>query len=441
MRRFNSRSRAQVARASTLALVLSALAVNVASANGFGHVDQDTIEAWIKTFFHKGKRPANTMRTSYGPRPFYLVNDMDEGPLKEKLLSCSEQEAKPSEFSIAHRGAPLQFPEHSKEAYLAGLRMGAGIMECDVAFTKDKELVCRHSQCDLHTTTNILAIPELAAKCTRPFKPANGTNNADAYCCTSDITVQEYKSLCAKMDSFDAKATTVAQYLGNTPKFRTDLYASECATPLTHKESIELFDSYGAKFTPELKTPPAEVKMPFDGFSQTDYAQKLINEYKEAGIAPSRVFAQSFLYDDIKYWVKNAPAFGKQAVYLDSRPDTADGLKVALAGMAQLVADGTRIVAPNTAALVKLDAKGKIVPSDYAIAAKQAGLKIITWSLERSGPLKNGGDGYYGTVKAAINNDGDEYTLIDVLARQVGVIGMFSDWPATVTYYANCFGL
>ena len=25
-----------------------------------------------------------------------------------------------------------------------------------VTFTKDRELVCRHAQCDLHTTTNIL---------------------------------------------------------------------------------------------------------------------------------------------------------------------------------------------------------------------------------------------------------------------------------------------
>jgi glycerophosphoryl diester phosphodiesterase len=27
---------------------------------------------------------------------------------------------------------------------------------------------------------------------------------------------------------------------------------------------------------------------------------------------------------------------------------------------------------------------------------------------------------------------------LDVLAKQVGVKGVFSDWPATVTYYANC---
>ena len=30
------------------------------------------------------------------------------------------------------------------------------------------------------------------------------------------------------------------------------------------------------------------------------------------------------------------------------------------------------------------------------------------------------------------------YKVLDVLARQVGILGIFSDWPATVTYYANC---
>ena len=31
--------------------------------------------------------------------------------------------------------------------------------------------------------------------------------------------------------------------------------------------------------------------------------------------------------------------------------------------------------------------------------------------------------------------------LIDVLAQDVGVLGVFSDWPATTTYYASCMGL
>jgi glycerophosphoryl diester phosphodiesterase len=41
----------------------------------------------------------------------------------------------------------------------------------------------------------------------------------------------------------------------------------------------------------------------------------------------------------------------------------------------------------------------------------------------------------------ALKKDGDMYLALDVLARKVGVIGIFSDWPATVTFYANCMGL
>lgn len=37
-----------------------------------------------------------------------------------------------------------------------------------------------------------------------------------------------------------------------------------------------------------------------------------------------------------------------------------------------------------------------------------------------------------------MSKDSDMYKVLDVLARQVGILGIFSDWPATVTYYANC---
>jgi glycerophosphoryl diester phosphodiesterase len=74
---------------------------------------------------------------------------MDPSSLKTKLQQCASGPFKKTNFSIAHRGAPLQFPEHTKESYEAAAKMGAGVVECDVTFTKDKQLVCRHSQCDL----------------------------------------------------------------------------------------------------------------------------------------------------------------------------------------------------------------------------------------------------------------------------------------------------
>src|SRR5215470_4310635 len=171
-----------------------------------------------------------------GPRPFYLVDKMKDGPLKQQLAQCTGAFRK-SDFSIGHRGAALMFPEHSRESYLAAARMGAGIIECDVTFTRDRELVCRHSQCDLHTTTNILTIPELAAKCTQPFVPANPATGApaQAMCCTSDITLAEFKQLCGKMDGANPNATTPEEYQHGTPSWRTDLYAT-CGTVLSHDD-------------------------------------------------------------------------------------------------------------------------------------------------------------------------------------------------------------
>jgi glycerophosphoryl diester phosphodiesterase len=80
-----------------------------------------------------------------------------------------------------------------------------------------------------------------------------------------------------------------------------------------------------------------------------------------------------------------------------------------------------------------------MVPSRYAENVKNAGLGIISWSLERSGVLaKEKGAWYFQTVSSAIENEGDIFVALDVLAKDVGIMGMFSDWPATTTYYANC---
>ncbi|KAK4149185.1 SET domain-protein 5 [Chaetomidium leptoderma] len=345
---------------------------------------------------------------------------MDEGPLKNKLASCSEKEMKRSDWSISHRGGgTLQFPEHTHGSIMAGTRMGAGIQECDVTFTKDKQLVCRHSQCDLHTTTNVVAIPELNAKCTVPFKPASGGSKATAKCCTSDFTLDEIKTLCAKMDASDAAATTPAEYLGGTPGYRTDLYAKTCNRVLKLREYIDLVDGLGLKFTAELKTP--EVPMPFPAgsdYTQSKFAQQLIDEFKAAGIKPQRVWLQSFLFDDLLYWIKAEPSWAKQAVLLDESADAAVTMAQAVANLSNYAQAGVKIVAPPLPYLVTVE-DGKIVPSEYALTAKKVGLKIITWSLERSGWLGDGSGGgyYYSSIANVTNNEGDVYNLLHVLAQ------------------------
>ena len=376
-----------------------------------------------------------------GPRPAFLVEKLPQGPLKKQLSAC-EGPLTPHDFSIGHRGAPLMFPEHTEASFRAAALMGAGILECDVTFTRDRQLVCRHAQCDLHQTTDILVRPELAARCSEPFTPADPVSGrpASARCCTSDIDLAEFLSLCGKMDGVNPAATTVTQYLQGTPEWRTDLYGGSCPAVLSHQQSIELFQQLGRKMTPELKA--ADVPMPFQGqYSQHDYAQQLVDEYKAAGVAPEQVFLQSFDWQDIVYWLEAEPEYARQAVWLDGRyenpafdPMQPDSWQP---GMAELKAAGLNIIAPPLWVLVTSE-NGQIRPSAYAKAARAAGLEIISWTLERSGRLDEGGGWYYQSITELTTDDSVALQLLHVLAQEVGVIGVFSDWPATTTLYANC---
>jgi glycerophosphoryl diester phosphodiesterase len=403
-----------------------------------------------------------------GPRPLYLVDQMQEGELKDKLAACVAdiKRYRHHDFSIGHRGAALQFPEHTKESYEAGHRMGAGILECDVTFTKDGALVCRHAQCDLHTTTNILATA-LASTCRVPFTPAVFDNNgnrvedATARCCTTDITLEEFKRLKGKMDAFNPNAITVAEFLGGTPSFRTDLYATG-GTLLSHRESIALIDSLGAKFTPELKGIDRDsqgnpVVTENDGFGesgldQQSYARHMIQEYIDAGIAPHRVFPQSFNLSDVLLWIQEFPRFGLQAVYLISEnpadklagvPNVINQHPPTLDEFVEVRNMGVNIIAPPMPVLVKSGTNNRIKPSEYAQRARQAGFDLISWTTERSGRIVDdvleGGDTfYYQTTLDTLTKDGDILRTINVLDQDVGIIGLFSDWPATTTFYANC---
>lgn len=85
-------------------------------------------------------------------------------------------------------------------------------------------------------------------------------------------------------------------------------------------------------------------------------------------------------------------------------------------------------------------------PSSAAPRFGQAkGFQIITWTFERS-DLRQGASkaGFYydfDLTGAVIKKDSDLYVALDVLAKEVKIIGIFSDWPATATYYANGMGI
>ena len=404
--------------------------------------------ALANTYFDDRNNAQQDDSIQLGPRPFYLVKGMDDGKLKDRLMQCQDGPFYRTDFSIGHRGAALQFPEHSDVAYRAGARMGAGIVECDVTFTQDGELVCRHSECDLHTTTNIVAT-DLAKKCSVPPEfDASGklVNGSQIQCCASDLNLDEFKTLQAKMDASNPSASTVSGYLGGTASWRADLYTGR-ANVLSFKESIALNQELGVKHTPELKSATHQDRIDRIFGNQAGYAQKFINELKEAGVKPKDAWIQSFNLEDILYWIQHEPAFAKQAVYLDSIDPTVNPPIPRLLPdqLGQLKKQGVRIFAPPMWALLAVNDAGEVVPSDYALDIRKAGLDIITWTFERAdlrqGAAKAGWYYQFDPQGRAIKKDSDMYKALDVLAREVKILGIFSDWPATVTYYANCMGL
>jgi glycerophosphoryl diester phosphodiesterase len=394
-----------------------------------------------------------------GPRPFYLVEGMDEGPLKTKLMKCRNGPFRRTDFSIGHRGAALQFPEHTREAYEAGARMGAGIVECDVTFTKNGDLVCRHAQNDLAITTNILET-SLAAKCIKPFTSAvldakdRVLTPAGAECRTSELTLGEFKSLRGKMDASNPAALTVEEFVGGTPSWRTDLYTGR-GTLMTLRESIELNKRTGVKQTPELKEgDPATISAVFG--SQEKYAQRLADELQVARVKPTDAWPQSFNVNDVLYWI-NHTAYGGQAVFLvdydaeknnillfDSNGRQLDTREDQLEFFAHLRKAKVQIIAPAMPALLAVNGN-RVVPSQLAKDLKGMGFDLITWTFERA-DLRQGASkaGFYyafDPTGAAITKDSDMYKALDVLAHEVGILGIFSDWPATVSYYASCMNL
>ncbi len=207
---------------------------------------------------------------------------------------------------------------------------------------------------------------------------------------------------------------------------------------MSHADSIALFRQLGVQMVPELKQPV--VAMPYDGMSQQQFAQRLIDDYKAAGVPPSAVWPQSFNLADILYWIEREPdSAGRRSI--SKMPKARASCPTPPSSSActrRASASGRRRCSPCWRSTTAERSSRRQSARD----ARAAGLELVTWSLERSGPLGAGQNGwYYQTVDTALRSDSDVLQVLDVLARQVHVRAVFSDWPATTTFYANCTGL
>eukprot|EP00984_Skeletonema_dohrnii_P013081 scaffold5388_cov151-Skeletonema_dohrnii-CCMP3373.AAC.1 len=275
----------------------------------------------------------NQTIVSIGPRPYFLINEMDNSnpELKRTLQKCTLniKSFRPSDFVLGHRGAALQFPEHTDRSHDAATRMGAGVVECDINLTKDKQLICRHEMCDLHLTTNVLMTP-LASKCTKQFRPAIGNLPATAKCCTTDFTLSEIQTqMCGRMSSSNKHAKTPQQYISHTKSFQTELYAHDCPHIQSHKNFIDV----------------------------------VLHDYNSTD--PSRVYFQGFEWEDL-YYVAKTP-FGLNTFALDKNWLALTYTRHQLLNYFHpLVDNGVTAIAPSISMLLEVDTENNLVPTLYA---------------------------------------------------------------------------
>lgn len=88
-----------------------------------------------------------------------------------------------------------------------------------------------------------------------------------------------------------------------------------------------------------------------------------------------------------------------------------------------------KTIAPPLWVLLKA-VNGEIVPSDYALSAAAANLNLITWTVERSGriredDLEDPNKYYFRSLLSAVKDDSVVYPVIDQLTRHVAVKGIF----------------
>lgn len=207
-------------------------------------------------------------------------------------------------------GAAMQFPKHTKEAFRAAARMGAGALGCEVTVTKDSKMVCRSAQCDLATTTDILLKDSaLAAKCSKPFAAGKG-----ATCCTTDFTLVELETLCATMlMTTDDGARTVTEYLMLAEDaWRTTLYQDGmCSTVLAHTEFIRLAFSLNVSIVSELKDGTYAAVTNFS--TKEEAAQRFLDDHSD--FPAGDFYPQSMDAAHVKYFLSSGGAHGQKAVF------------------------------------------------------------------------------------------------------------------------------
>ncbi|MEH2259040.1 glycerophosphodiester phosphodiesterase [Nostoc sp.] len=320
-----------------------------------------------------------------------------------------------SPIIIAHRGASGYRPEHTLAAYELAIALGADYIEPDLVSTKDGILIARHEN-EISETTNVASHPEFAHLQTT--KIIDGESKTGWF--TEDFTLTELKTLRAKE---------------RIPQLRSQNTAYDGLLEIpTLQEIIDLVKVKSGEINRTIGIYP-ETKHPtyFQSIGLALEAPLLTtltaNGYQGAN-AP--VFIQSFEVGNLQDLSTKTDLPLVQLLNDSGKPDdfVVSGCErtytdlVTASGLAE-IAKYAQAVGIHKNLLVPRDNNGKLrSPTSLVIDAHAAGLLVHVWTFRNEDcflPLDFQG------------NPQGEYELF----FNLGVDGVFSDYPDTAAYHAT----
>ncbi len=298
----------------------------------------------------------------------------------------------PRPLVFAHRGASALRPEHTLGAYAKAIADGADFIEPDLVPTKDGVLVARHEN-NIAETTDVADHPRFADR--RTTRTIDGDAQTGWF--TEDFTLAELKTLRAR----ERLGAVRPESRGYDDAFQ--IVTLDEIIDFTAAEAAARGRSIG--LVPELKhsTYFAGVGLPPE-----DRFLAVLAAHAYTRRAPVQV--QSFEVANLRYLRGKVPAGGNvRLVQLigDPAQRPADVVRangtldyramIAPAGLREM-AGYADVVAPNTRALIPLDAAGRLAaPTTLVADAHAAGLQVCPWTFRPenrfvAADFRSGGD-------------------------------------------------
>jgi len=324
---------------------------------------------------------------------------------------------------IGHRGASGMFPENTGLAYRKAAEQGADVIECDIAITKDHQLICAHDPF-LNLTTDVADRTEFADKLATynmddddPNFNWNDVGNISNWF-SFDFTLEELKSLKKRQAN----------------NFRDPGY-DWTETFVTLEEFVQIAKDYGETqgrvigIYPELKYPHAVNKVLASRNVPKRYEDYVLEELGRLGVnfTDSPVFLQSFEMSSLEYVQKKTELY--KLVFLvdknltDSHWARLDKIRLSGIGVGK-----AELVTPGYKDKVGRGSYKWGEPTDFLNVVHDHKLKAHVWTFRNEWMNLYWEDGQ------------DPYSQMEEFLA-LGTDGFFTDFPLTARRFFHYKGV